>query len=108
MAHPALHIGSARQRVRKRTAERPRVEMPLEEEDKVGRQVRDDGVACIATDFEPLRVRWSDQLGRHSGLRSPTHYYAAAEFRAMGDSPEVRLLIGGGIGMDLEILQHRP
>ncbi len=26
----------------------------------------------------------------------------------MGDSPEVRLLIGGGIGLDPEVLQHRP
>ena len=26
----------------------------------------------------------------------------------MGDSPEIRLLIGGGIGLDPEILQHPP
>src|SRR5215213_9034255 len=90
------------------TGERPRFEMPLKEEDEVDCQVRDNGVADIATDFEPLCVQWSDQLGRHNGLLSTVHYYAAAEFRGMGDSPEIRLLIGGGIGLYPEILQHRP
>ena len=94
--------------MRKRIGERPRVEMPLEEEDDVDRQVRDNGVADIAADFEPLCVQWSDQLGRHNGLRSAVHYDAAAVFRGVGDSPEMRLLIGGGIGLDPEILQHRP
>jgi hypothetical protein len=38
---------------RKRMGERIRVEMPLEEEDEVGGEVRDDGIADVATDFEP-------------------------------------------------------
>ena len=38
--------------------ERPRVEMPFVEENDVDRQVRDDGVADVAADFEPLCVRW--------------------------------------------------
>src|SRR4029077_9857291 len=62
----------------------------------------------IAADIQPLSVQWSDQLGRHDGLRSAVHYYAAAEFRDVGNSPRIRLLIGGGIGLDPEILQHRP
>jgi hypothetical protein len=81
--------------------------LPLKEEDDVDRQVRDNGVANIAADFEPFCVQWSDQLSRHNGLRSAVHYYAAAEFRDVGDSPEIRLLIGGGIGLDPKILQHR-
>jgi hypothetical protein len=81
--------------------------MPLKEEDNVYRQVGDNGVADIAADFEPLCVQRSDQLGRHNGLRSAVYYYAAAEFRGVGNSPEMRLLIGGGIGLDPEILQHR-
>ena len=31
----------------------------------------------------------------------------AAEFRGMGDPPEIRLLVGGSIGLDREVLQHR-
>ena len=89
-----------RERLRKCTSERRRVELPLKEEDDVDRQVRDNGVADIAADFEPLCGHWSDQLSRHNGLRSAVHCYAAAEFRGVGDSPEIRLLIGGGIGLD--------
>ena len=94
--------------MRECTGERSRVEMALKEEDSVDRQVRDHGIADVATDFEPFRVQWFDQLSRHNGLPSPVHYYAAAEFRDMGDSPEIRLLIGGGIGLDPEILQDPP
>ena len=76
--------------MRECTGERSRVEMALKEEDSVDRQVRDHGIANIATDFEPLRVRWSDQLSRHDGLPSAVHYYAAAEFRGVGNSLEAR------------------
>ena len=93
--------------MRKSIGERPRVEMPLEEEDDVYRQVGNSGVADIATDFEPLFARWFDQLGRHNGLLSAVHYYAPALSRDVGDSPEMGLLIGGVIGLDPEILQHR-
>ena len=55
-----------------------------------------NNVADVAADVESLRVQWSDQLGRHSGLPSAGDYYAAATFRGMGDSPEMRLLVGGG------------
>src|SRR5215204_472669 len=84
-----------RQRVRKCAAERVWVEMALEEEDNVDGEVRDNGVADIAADVEPLRRRWFDQLGRHRGLPSPVHDYQTAEFRGVGDSPEMHLLIGG-------------
>src|SRR5947209_8175302 len=41
-------------------------------------------------------------------LRSVIQYYAATEFRAVGDSPERGLLVDGCIGLDPEISQHRP
>jgi hypothetical protein len=82
--------------------------MPLKEEDNVHRQVRDHGITYIATDFEPFCVQWSDHLSRHDELLSAVEYHAAAEFRDMGDSPEIRLLIGGGVGLDPKISQHRP
>src|ERR1700735_2527999 len=50
------------------------------------------------------RISWVDIVG----LLSAADYYAAAKFRGIGDSPELRLLVGGGIGMDPETLQHRP
>jgi hypothetical protein len=50
----------------------------------------------------------ANELGRHRGLPSPVHDYEAAEFRNVGDSPEMHLLIGGRIGLDPEILQDRP
>src|ERR1700722_2970619 len=49
-------------------------------------------------------ISWVDIVG----LLSAADYYAAAKFRGIGDSPELRLLVGGGIGMDPETLQHRP
>ena len=82
--------------------------MALEEEDDVDREVRDNGVADIAADVAPLHLRWFDQLGRHCELPSPVHDYEAAEFRGVGHSPEMHLLIGGRIGLDPEILQDRP
>ena len=97
-----------RERLRECVCEIIRIEMPLEEEHNVDRQVRDNGVAGIAADVEPLHLRWFHQLGRHRGLPSPVHDYEAAEFRRVGDPPEIHLLIGGRIGLDPEILQHRP
>jgi hypothetical protein len=94
--------------VREGIGERSRVELPFKEEDDVHRQVGDCGVADIAADFEPCRVQWFDHPGRHDELRSAAQYYAAAEFRGIGDAPKIRLLIGGGIGLDPEILQHGP
>ena len=49
-------------------------------------------------------ISWVDMMGYVRRV----DYDAAAEFRRIGDSPEMRLLVGGGIGVDLEILQHRP
>ena len=59
-----------RERFREGPARAPVTETPLEEEHDVDRQVRDYGVARIAPDLEPLRMRWSDQLGRHGCLLS--------------------------------------
>ena len=82
--------------------------LPLKEEDEVVRHVRENDVTDVAADVEPSGMQWADHLGRHSGLLSAGDYYAAAAFRGIGDSPEMRLLVGGGVGVDLEILQHRP
>src|ERR1700744_2898245 len=41
-------------------------------------------------------------------LLSAADDYAAAESWGIGDSPEMRLLVGGGIGVDPETLQYRP
>lgn len=78
--------------------------MPLEEEYNVDRQVCDHDITDIATDFEPRRVRWSDQFSRHDALLSVVEYHAAAELRDMGNSPKMRLLIGRRIGMKPETL----
>jgi hypothetical protein len=81
--------------------------MPLKEEDNVDRQVRDHGITYIATDFEPFCVQWSDHLSRHDELLSAVQYHAAAEFRGVRKSPEMRFLISSGVGLDPKILQHR-
>lgn len=114
-SHPAVVQGHSsredrkiRERARKCADQCPGVEMPLEEKDDVDRQVRNHGIADVATDFEPFCVQWSDQLGRHCELPSPVHDDEAAEFRGVGDSAEMHLLIGGRVGLDPEILQHRP
>src|SRR4051794_36646531 len=67
-SHPAdTHGHSTRedrkvlQRLRKRISEQIGVEMPLEEEDNMDRQVGDNGIADIAADFEPLCAPWFDQ-----------------------------------------------
>src|SRR3984957_21134070 len=57
--HSPRKDGKVGERVRKGTGQRPRVEMPLEEEDNVDRQVRDHDITDIATDFEPFCVQWS-------------------------------------------------
>src|ERR1700733_14395109 len=74
---------------------------------------------CTAT-FEsatsPTLQRISNRCGRDGliswvgivWLLSAAGEYAAAEFRGIGNSPEMRLLVGGGIGVDPETLPHRP
>src|SRR5262249_19548768 len=66
-SHPAVgHAHSPREdrQIRecalKRTTEGACVEMALEEEDNVDREVRDNGVADIAADVEPFRLGWFD------------------------------------------------
>src|SRR6202012_5854993 len=98
----------AGERVRECSGERLAVETSLKEEDQVHRHVRERDVTDVATDFEALWAQRADQLGRHSGLPSAADYYAAAKFRRIRDSPEMRLLVGGGIGVDPKILQNRP
>ena len=61
--HSAREDRKIRERVRKGIGERPRVEMPLREEDNVDRQVGDNGVADIAADFKRLCMQRPNQLG---------------------------------------------
>ena len=86
----------------------PSCRVAAQRKDKVVRHVRENNVNDVAADVESLRGQWLDHLGRHGELLSASDYYAAAAFRGIGDSPEIRLLVGGGVGVDLKILEDSP